>query len=737
MNINATSTSSSASSNGLSGMISGMDTDSMVESMLSGVQTKIDKQKQQQQILTWQQESYRDVITKINDFQDKYFSLTSNTSLRSTSTFNASTSTSSSDAVKIISSAGADEQNFNVKVNSLASAASVSSGKVSTNKVTMNSTASKYDRKVKFSVKTGTDDEGKDTFKDVEIDLAEIANSVSKDVDGKTNTEEFANALNSRLQSEGMTAISLNFKAKDPDDENSYDSIEFTSSSEFKISGSTGGLAMIGYRGDVSSSKAEKADESDPDSYTLKTGTVNPDIKLNGEVTISLDGNSKTFKLDEGQTLMDIKTDIYKAFGSGINIADNNGKIELSANGTGRSVSVSGNDDVLGTLGVSANNAASGISLTAALKDVSTANGTTIGSGKLTINDVEIEYSDTDTISQVLSKINNSGAGVKMAYNGLSDTFSIKNNNTGSDFALNIADDGNFLSALGFDMNSGQIDTSSSNYKAGTNAQFEIDGNIIERAGNTINYSGVTFEMKKVTSENVEITSDKNVDKIYDTIKGFVDDYNTLIGDLNKLIHDEATYKEYPPLTEAQKKEMSDKEIELWEEKSKGGLLHNDSDISKFLQDMRAAIYTKGADSSLVLSNIGIDSSSNWKDYGKLSIDEDTLKTALKTNGEAIADMFTNVESGLATRLNTACKNAANTSSGSPGTLVSLAGVVGKATEKQNTIYDKLERIKEKLKSLNTLYDTKKNKYWEMFNKMETALANYSSQSDYLYQMSA
>lgn len=735
MNINATTTSSAASSNGLSGMVSGMDTESMVQSMLSGVQTKIDKQKQQQQVLTWQQESYRDVITKINDFQDKYFSLTSNTSLRSTSTFNASTAASSSDAVKIISSAGADEQNFNVKVNSLASAASVSSGKVSTNKVTMNSTASNYDRKVKFSVKTGTDDEGKDTFRDVEIDLAEIAKSVSKDADGKTNTEEFANALNSRLQSEGMTEISLNFKAKDPDDENSYDSIEFTSSSEFKISGSTGGLAMIGYRGDVSSSKAEKADESDPDSYTLKTGTVNPDIKLNGEVTISLDGNSKTFKLDEGQTLMDIKTDIYKAFGSGINIADNNGKIELSANGTGRSVSVSGNDDVLGTLGVSKDNAASGISFTAALKDVATSNGGTIGSGKLKINDVEIEYSENDTISQVLSKINNSGAGVKMAYNGLSDTFSISNVNTGSDFALNIADDGNFLSALGFDMNSGQIDTLSPKYKAGANAQFEIDGNTIERAGNTINYNGVTFEMKKVTSENVEITSDKNVDKVYDTIKSFVDDYNTLIGDLNKLIHEEATYKKYPPLTEAQKKEMTDKEIELWDEKSKKGLLHNDSDISKFLQDMRAAIYTKGSDSSLVLSNIGINSSSNWKDYGKLSIDEDTLKKALKTNGEAITDMFTNVESGLATRLNTACKNAANTSSGSPGRLVSLAGVVGKATEKQNTIYKKLEQINNKLKTLNTLYDKKKNKYWEMFNKMETTLSNYASQSDYLAQM--
>ena len=40
-------------------------------------------------------------------------------------------------------------------------------------------------------------------------------------------------------------------------------------------------------------------------------------------------------------------------------------------------------------------------------------------------------------------------------------------------------------------------------------------------------------------------------------------------------------------LTDDQKKEMSDKEIELWEEKSKEGLLHNDANITSFLGDMR------------------------------------------------------------------------------------------------------------------------------------------------------
>ena len=42
-------------------------------------------------------------------------------------------------------------------------------------------------------------------------------------------------------------------------------------------------------------------------------------------------------------------------------------------------------------------------------------------------------------------------------------------------------------------------------------------------------------------------------------------------------------------------------------------------------------------------------------------------------------------------------------------------------------------RTKHKKKS--TKYEKQKTKYWNQFNKMENALANYSSQSDYLYQM--
>jgi flagellar capping protein FliD len=714
MNVNSTTSTTSASSNGLSGLVSGMDTDSMVEDMLSGIQSKIDKQKQKQQTLTWKQEQYREVITKINDFQDKYFSTTSSTSLRSASLFTSSVAQSSSSAVKIISASNSAGSEFSVNVKSLATAASVTSSKVSKNNITLSNTVSDYSRKVTFSYKD--DDENEKTL---DIDLALL-----KDENGTTDKEAFANALNEKLDGTGIKAVYT------PADGDNEETLSFVSADkEFKISGSNAGLKMIGYSSAVSSS-SEKDDDGN---YVTATNGFNPDVKINGEVTISLDGVSKKFTLEEGQTIKDIDADeIKKAFGSGISITDDgNGNTVISANGSGRTVSINASDELLETLGVTSSSKSSRISLTSKVSEIS---GST-SDGKLNINGIEIEYSADDTISQVLSKVNNSDAGVKISYDSLADTFSITNSSLGSDFELSVEDDGNFLSALGFNMNGGSV----ADIKAGTNAVMDINGVEVERAGNKISYEGVTFELKSVTdgAESATITSEKNVDKIMTVIKDFVNDYNTLIADLNEYTHQEATYKDYAPLTDAQKKEMTEREIELWEEKSKTGLLRNDSDISKFLQNMRSAIYTKGSDSSLVLSNIGIDSSSDWKDYGKLSIDEDTLKKALENNSEAISDMFTNSTTGLATRLNDICKSAANTSSGSPGTLVSLAGVVGKATENDNTIYDELQRISEKLESLNSLYEKRKEKYWNMFNTMETTISNYDSQSSYLSQLTA
>ena len=118
--------------------------------------------------------------------------------------------------------------------------------------------------------------------------------------------------------------------------------------------------------------------------------------------------------------------------------------------------------------------------------------------------------------------------------------------------------------------------------------------------------------------------SKQDDDKIFEKIKTFVDGYNDLIEDLNEKLS-ERKNRDFQPLSAEQKEAMSEKEIELWEEKAKAGLLGRDPIISKVLSSMRNAMSApvEGADGTSAspidtLEEIGINLSDNWRDHGKL-----------------------------------------------------------------------------------------------------------------------
>lgn len=77
MAISATSSSSGYKVNAIAGMNSGLDTEAIVEAMTANIQSKIDANKQDTQVLKWKQEAYRDIITDLEEFYDKYFKYSS------------------------------------------------------------------------------------------------------------------------------------------------------------------------------------------------------------------------------------------------------------------------------------------------------------------------------------------------------------------------------------------------------------------------------------------------------------------------------------------------------------------------------------------------------------------------------------------------------------------------------------------------------------------------------------
>ena len=111
MNITSSGSSSyvaGASSNkGFSGLASGIDTESMVEAMLSGTQSKVDKQNGLKQQLEWKQEIYRDIINQINAFQSKFFGTSSTTGLLNQSFYNSMKALCSSGAFGVTANSSA------------------------------------------------------------------------------------------------------------------------------------------------------------------------------------------------------------------------------------------------------------------------------------------------------------------------------------------------------------------------------------------------------------------------------------------------------------------------------------------------------------------------------------------------------------------------------------------------------------------------------------------------------
>lgn len=109
----------------ISGMASGIDTDSVVKSMVSNYQTKIDKANQSKQTLQWRQEAYRDIIKQVKGLQD-YFDPLSSKYILSSNSFNTNSVTNSDTSIaSVTASSGAKTGTYTVKAKQLAEQATI------------------------------------------------------------------------------------------------------------------------------------------------------------------------------------------------------------------------------------------------------------------------------------------------------------------------------------------------------------------------------------------------------------------------------------------------------------------------------------------------------------------------------------------------------------------------------------------------------------------------------------
>lgn len=340
--------------------------------------------------------------------------------------------------------------------------------------------------------------------------------------------------------------------------------------------------------------------------------------------------------------------------------------------------------------------------------------------------EIDVLDQPADTIETLVKKINNSTSGeVKASYSEMTGKFTIESPKTGSDSSLKIvSEDGTIesgsLDFLGFGATS----------FIGTNSEVLVTSGsfskTLEEQSNSFTIDGIKYNVHAEGAS--ELTSKQDVQSVVDKMKAFVEDYNKIM----EKVYDTLIQKpnrDYPPLTESQKKDMDEDEIKKWEEKAKKGLLRNDSDMRKFMDDMQKSIF---GDNMQILNEMGLKSHENYNKRGQISLDETKFIKALENNSDKVYDMLAKGSSSVMENMkSTIGKYVGNSSS----IFAKKAGLDKTASATNNFYSEQLKKQADAIKELQRKMNNKENDLYKKFGLLESNMNKFNSQMNYFAQM--
>ena len=388
-------------------------------------------------------------------------------------------------------------------------------------------------------------------------------------------------------------------------------------------------------------------------------------------------------------------------------------------------------------------------------------------------------FGDNKTLNDLATAFSNSGANVQGGYDTVNESFSLYNKTSGFANKIGLQANNdiskkllNSLHLASYDAQNNTLGTEASfetgkmNVAAvGTNAKATIDGKTYESDTNKLNVANVIYNFNGVSAKNADgtyqastISVSQDTDKIVDNVKKFVETYNTLIDSLNTKYREEKN-TDYKPLTKKQEGEMTESQIDKWNEKAKSGLLYHDNNIYSIISDMRESLYTQvdAVDTVLTdakgnkysynsMSSIGITSSTN---QGHITLDEEKLKKALTEDPDCVyqlfasdqdstyvagstnknqADTYTSKSDYLNTGIANRLYNAMNTNISN---LESYAGT-SKETDDESYLGKLITNMNTKMTSFQTLMKSYESKLYKKYDAMEVALSKLGAQLSYI-----
>lgn len=604
----------------LSGLASGMDTDMMVKEMMKAERMKVDRVEQKKQIALWRQESYNNMNKLLANFilnsrKELGLNKTSSTGLITTNSYKnldyVKKASSSKETVATITStsSGTINGSFEIEVEKLA----------------------KQDR---VSMKMGKDDE-------FETDI--VINGVKIESNGKT-AKEVSKLINNnkdlKEQNAGAFYDDLTGRLFINADHNGGDGIKISGMGNsspivtmtgLNTNGLDGNTKLVGpikVNGIEILPNGGSVDElidginNNPDLKGIKasledgqikfetniesfTGLTNENLTMETELTGPIEINGVEL-LKDGGTVKQLIAEINKEI-PGLKASLKDGKIEFEPD-----VKFEGLDLEAGRLGEK-----------------------TKLQGPIEINGQEF-LKNGGTVKDLLNEINNSDLGLhaslkdgKIEFVSLDDSNLLAMDKEKGNFAEIYI---NGVKVEEKDINSNTIEFNGMKIELNSENRYELDAD-----GNKI-------KDKLIERASTTIKVESNVDGMMEKIQKFVEDYNAMM-DAIALSTSEKRYQKYHPLSQEEKKAMTEADVKLWEEKAKSGMLNRDESLNRMTQNIRLDLYKKvegfdGVYKSIVDIGITTEKYAKGAAGGKLQIDEKKLRAALEENPEDVMEML-------------------------------------------------------------------------------------------------
>ena len=265
----------------------------------------------------------------------------------------------------------------------------------------------------------------------------------------------------------------------------------------------------------------------------------------------------------------------------------------------------------------------------------------------------------------------------------------------------------------------------------GTNGEAVIDGvTYSDITSNKITAAGVTYTLLEKTDKAETVNVVQDTQSIIDKVKSFVEDYNKLLAGLYEK-YDEKQYTDYKPLTESQKDQMKDEQIEKWEEKAKSGMLYHDQTLNKVIYKIRDSISTPISGLSGKYDSIFSLGIKTTGLKGQLTLDEDKLKKALEEDPDSVYNIFGTIgkadtfdQNGVAQRLGDVLNDGMK--------LVKSRAGTDDGMSDDSELGVLMRNLQTRMSDFKKLMDSFESKLYKKYDAMEVALSRLGMQLGYI-----